>query len=168
MEPTTNNNSMKQGLLGGLAIVLVGTLAFFLTKNKDTASEQTLNPITPTNTGTQGTVAQTNNTGTPGTTKTLYRDGTYSAEGKYTSPGGADAINVTITLANDVITSSTFSGTPSNPISEKLQGAFKSGYQAQVVGKSIEGLNLTVVNGASLTTKSFTDTLEKIKAEAKI
>lgn len=164
MEPTSNNN-IKQGLLGGLAIVLVGTLAFFLSKNKDVAVQETPNPVTPTNT--------TNTTPQPATPantsekKTVYRDGTYTADGTYTSPGGSDKISITITLANDIITAASFSGSPSNPVSEKLQAAFNSGYTTQVVGKPIEGLSLAVVNGASLTTKSFSQTLDIVRAQAK-
>lgn len=165
MEPTTNNN-MKQGLLGGLAIVLIGTLAFFLAKNQDTSTQQAQTPINPNNTGGVST-NQNQGTMAAGQTKTLYKDGMYIAEGAYTSPGGAEKITISITLANDVVTSATFTGKGSNPVSEKLQSAFNSGYSAQVVGKSIDSLNLAVVNGASLTTRSFNQTIETIKNQAR-
>lgn len=171
MEPSTNNN-LKQGLLGGLAIVLVGTLAFFLSKNSGVTTEQIPEPTSPSNNNTQATnqpqvQVPTTTPSNAGTKTSVYKDGTYTANATYNSPGGSGKISITIALTNGVITSSSFSGTPSNPVSEKLQSGFNSAYKQQVIGKSIEGLNLSVVNGASLTTRSFTEALESVRSQAK-
>ena len=34
-----------------------------------------------------------------------YKDGTYTEKGRYVSPGGAESVDVTVTIANDIITS---------------------------------------------------------------
>lgn len=106
-------------------------------------------------------------TSTAPTTRNKYEDGTYDALGSYTSPAGAEQVAVSVTLKNDIITSASFDGNSANPISQKLQGQFEAGFQAEVVGKSIDSVALTVVNGSSLTPKGFMDALAKIKVEAK-
>lgn len=95
-----------------------------------------------------------------------YNDGTYSADGVYRSPAGAEEIHVTMTLKDDVITSAQVEGTATHPKSKAMQEAFIAGFGAQVVGKSIDELSLGVVNGSSLTPKGFMDAVAKIKVEA--
>lgn len=97
---------------------------------------------------------------------TMYNDGTYTAEGAYSSPAGNETVTVSVTLANDVITDATFTGNAKNPGSVANQKKFSDGFKAEVVGKSIDSINLTVVNGASLTPKGFMDALSKIKTQA--
>ena len=48
-----------------------------------------------------------------------------------------------------------------------MQGNFKAGFSELVVGKPVDQVSLSVVNGSSLTPKGFMDALAKIKAEAK-
>jgi hypothetical protein len=95
-----------------------------------------------------------------------YEDGTYSAGGVYRSPAGAEEIEVTLTLEDDVIVSAQVVSTATNPKSKVMQGQFIAGYSAVVVGKSIDELSLGVVNGSSLTPKGFMDAVTKIKVEA--
>ena len=95
-----------------------------------------------------------------------YKDGTYSATGNYTSPAGAEEVAITITLKDDVITAAEFDGKATHPTSRKMQDKFDAGFQEVVVGKAIDGLSLTVVNGSSLAPKGFMSALEKVKAEA--
>ncbi len=95
-----------------------------------------------------------------------YADGTYAAVGSYVSPAGQEAVDVSITLKNGVIASATFQGEATHPTSKRMQENFGKGYQELVVGKSIDDVSLTVVNGSSLTSKGFMDALAKIKVEA--
>lgn len=99
--------------------------------------------------------------------RATYKDGTYSAEGTYRSPAGAEAINITITLEDGVITATEFEGTATHQKSMAMQKAFSEGYEALVVGKPIDEVSLTVVNGSSLTGKGFMEAVAEIKAEAK-
>ncbi len=95
-----------------------------------------------------------------------YEDGTYAATGNYISPAGAESVDVTVTLDDGVITDATFHGNATHPTSMKKQADFATGFEAQVVGKSIDDVSLGVVNGSSLAPKGFMDALVKIKAEA--
>lgn len=97
----------------------------------------------------------------------LYKDGTYSASGAYTSPAGSENVEVTLTLKDGSVTNVVFKGDAENEKSKFMQEKFGEGISAQVVGKSIDSLDLAVVNGSSLTPKGFMDALEKIKQEAK-
>lgn len=99
---------------------------------------------------------------------TRYKDGTYTKKGFYTSPAGSEEVTISLTLKDDVIVAATFKGEATNPASINNQRKFASGFEAAVVGKSVDGVVVTVVNGASLTGKGFMDALAKIKSEARI
>ena len=96
-----------------------------------------------------------------------YNDGTFSADGVYRSPAGMEAVKVSLTLKDDVVTDAQFQSMATHPKSKMMQAAFGEGYKLMVVGKSIDELSLTVVNGSSLTPKGFMDAVAKIKVEAK-
>ena len=95
-----------------------------------------------------------------------YKDGIYSQEGNYTSPGGAEQIGVTLTLKNGLVTEAEVTPKAERPISVKMQGVFTENFKELVIGKRIKDLNLGKVSGSSLTPKGFNDAVEKIKAEA--
>lgn len=99
--------------------------------------------------------------------QSTYKDGTYSAQGHYVSPGGPETVDISLTLKDDSIVATTFKGEATLEKSKMMQEAFAAGYTQEVVGKPIDGLNLTVVNGSSLTSMGFMDAVAKIKAEAK-
>jgi len=96
----------------------------------------------------------------------LYQDGTYSADGTYVSPNGTETVGVELTLAAGTVTAVNITQHPSNPNTRKFQGEFAGGIAAQVVGKSIDELNVSKVAGSSLTSGGFNQALDKIKAEA--
>ncbi|MCR4326131.1 MAG: hypothetical protein NUV52_00555 [Candidatus Roizmanbacteria bacterium] len=98
--------------------------------------------------------------------KSKYSNGTYEAIGNYTSPAQVEEIDITLTLKNGVVTDSQFVGKATHEKSQAMQKLFSEGYKEQVVGKSIDEIALTVVNGSSLTPKGFMDALQKIKTEA--
>lgn len=95
-----------------------------------------------------------------------YRDGIYRAEGSYTSPAQPETISLEIVLHNDTVTAATFFENSTHPTSLLMQGKFKEGFAAEVVGRPLDEINLTVVNGSSLTPKGFMDALMKIKLAA--
>ncbi len=98
--------------------------------------------------------------------KSKYSDGTYKAIGNYTSPAQQEEIEITLTLEDDVVTNAVFTGKATHEKSKAMQALFSEGFNEQVVGKSIDSIALTVVNGSSLTPKGFMDALQKIKTEA--
>jgi len=96
-----------------------------------------------------------------------YKDGTYKASGGYRSPGGAETVDLTVTLAGGVVTSTDFSAHASTRDAEDYQSRFKGGYKALVVGKKIDDVSLSRVAGSSLTSGGFNQALEQIKQDAK-
>lgn len=97
----------------------------------------------------------------------VYENGEYEAEGEYTSPGGQETIDVTLTIANDVVTDAEVTANATRPISKQMQDAFIEGYKEMVVGKKLDEINLGKVSSSSLAPKGFNDAVTKIKAEAK-
>ncbi|NKX54545.1 FMN-binding protein [Arthrobacter mobilis] len=95
-----------------------------------------------------------------------YADGTYSADGHYQSPNGTETIGITLTLESGVVTAVEAQTHPSNPNTRRFQGEFASGIAAQVVGRSVDELQVSKVAGSSLTSGGFNDALAQIKAEA--
>lgn len=97
----------------------------------------------------------------------VYKNGTYSADGSYKSPAGFEKIHVTLIIKDDVIISSEVQGTATNLKSQKFQGIFIENYKQYVVGKSIDTVKLDKVSGSSLTGAGFNDAVTKIKVESK-
>lgn len=105
----------------------------------------------------------------PNPTTFVYKNGTYSADGNYFSPGGSETIVVQVTLKDDVIVEAVVqANNPSGGTAERYQKIFIDNFKQFVVGKKIETIGLSKVSGSSLTPKGFNDALSKIKAEAKV
>lgn len=95
-----------------------------------------------------------------------YKDGTYSATGSYVSPGGRETIDLTVTIENGVITSTSIAANEASGEARDYIQRFASGYQSEVVGKSVNEVELSRVAGSSLTSNGFNDALDQIKNEA--
>lgn len=96
-----------------------------------------------------------------------YADGTYEATGSYESPAGKETIDVSVTLDGGVVSAVDVTPEATNPTSKTWQTAFASGVSDEVVGKSIDDVELDAVSGASLTTGGFEDALDQIAADAR-
>lgn len=149
----TNNLAMI--LIPAAVLGIAAVAAILILTNKPTNQTQ----LAATN-----TVVESSN---PTTVTAEYQDGSFSADGNYVSPGGPRDIDISITLANGIITDATFEGKATDPASKRFQGEFAEGFKAMVVGKNIDEVNLTKVAGSSLTPKGFNDALSKIKTQAK-
>lgn len=110
--------------------------------------------------GTQSAIAASQQKGS-------YKDGTYSDMGRYASPGGGESIDVTVTIANNIIASASVTGNATSRDAKEYQAAFISGYKSSVVGKNIDEVSLSRVAGSSLTSTGFNTALELIKADAR-
>ncbi len=97
----------------------------------------------------------------------VYKDGTYTADGSYSTPESVETISVTVTLADDVITSVEVSGNPTKRESEQYQSQFIGGISSEVVGKNIDEISVSRVAGSSLTSGGFNTAIAEIKSEAK-
>lgn len=96
-----------------------------------------------------------------------YKDGVYTATGDYISPGGAETIDVEITLKDDVIVDAKMEPNATRPNSVKMQGIFQANFAPLVIGRRIDDLVLDKVSGSSLTPKGFMEAVEEIKVAAK-
>ncbi len=121
---------------------------------------------TPSITPTTQTTNTTQITNTSATTS-LYTDGTYTRTVSYAVPeGGMESITVTLTLVNGEVTALTIVNDADSRESERYQSRFESAIDAKVIGQSIEGLSVSRVGGASLTTRAFTNAVTNIIADA--
>lgn len=157
---TSTRQKTTFAILTGLA--LAGTLAGCAAEQTaaaktDAVEEET---ATPTPTGEATTEAPTE---APAST---YTDGTYTASGSYQAPSGSESIDVTVTVADDIVTDVTVGGSSSNPEASGYQSRFSSGIAAVIVGQDLETISVDRVAGSSLTSAGFTEALEAIRAEA--
>jgi uncharacterized protein with FMN-binding domain len=151
----SNESSKKTWIVGSvIGIAVIGSLVAWAFGMKDEGIKQPQRPVGEGVTPEEG--AQTS----------AYADGEYTATGVYSSPAGPEELEVKVVLAGGTITSTTVVGKATNPASQRLQNAFIESVNAEVVGKSIDEVNLGVVSGASLTPKGFNDAIAKIKVQA--
>ncbi|MFC5677192.1 FMN-binding protein [Aeromicrobium endophyticum] len=95
-----------------------------------------------------------------------YADGDYSAEGSYSNPGGESTVKVALTISDGTISKVDVTPEATNGTSKQYQTQFAGGIADQVVGKSLDDLDVSKVAGSSLTSKGFNDAIDQIKAEA--
>ncbi|WP_422933598.1 hypothetical protein [Sinomonas sp. P47F7] len=112
------------------------------------------------------TTAAPTSAGSAGSSAHAYRDGTYSADGHYTSPNGPETVGVTLTLASGVVKDVQITQHPTSANTAIYQKHFASGIKDVVVGKKLDDLNVGVVSGSSLTGQGFNDAVAIIKGEA--
>ena len=102
-----------------------------------------------------------------GTATTSYKDGVYTEEGSYQSPGGNETISVSLTLAKNLVTAVTVKTIKADSEAREYEEKFESGISRDIVGKSLDSLNVSRVAGSSLTSQGFNAAVTKIKADAK-
>ncbi len=183
----------KIGILIGIVAVLAVVMVTFANETKPDVVSTTNSSQTSSQTQTQNSdVGNTNpqqsddsssNTQTVQTTQTpvvvpkqtqpsstkkssVYKNGTYSADGSYMTPEGQVSINVTVTLANDIITDANVVSLSGGRTSVRYQDKFISGYKQYVIGKNIADVQLSRVSGSSLTPEGFNNALATIKSQA--
>ncbi|WP_311245878.1 hypothetical protein [Microbacterium sp. WCS2018Hpa-23] len=150
---TTVPTSVRKGAaLAGVAGLLV------LAGCSGTADAEDQSTDTGTDTSTESTDS--------GASTGDYSDGTYTADGSYQTPETVESISVTLTLADGVVTEVEVTGDPQARESEQYQGQFIEGISDEVVGKSLDELNVSRVAGSSLTSGGFNEAVESIKEQA--
>lgn len=95
-----------------------------------------------------------------------YAAGTYSAEGSYTNPGGQSSVEVEMTLGDGGVVEDVTVTPQATGTSRQYQDKFVSGIADEVVGKSIDELDVSKVSGSSLTSGGFNEALAQIKSDA--
>ena len=96
-----------------------------------------------------------------------YKDGTYSADGTYVSPGGQEEIAVTVTVKSNLITAVTVKSVMADTEAAEYQSRFASGISALAIGKSLATLSVSNVAGSSLTSQGFDAALATIRSNAR-
>ena len=96
-----------------------------------------------------------------------YADGTYTATGSYTSPGGTDTITITLTLDGDVISEASAVGGDTSGPSSKYETEFAANFAGLIVGKDVDSVSLDKVAGSSLTSAGFNAAVQTIKTDAR-
>jgi hypothetical protein len=121
-----------------------------------------------TSTGTDAVDSGSSSTSANGASdvSAAYKDGTYSADGSYSSPDGQEEIAVTLTVKSNVVTSVNVTSVSANGEGERYQQLFFSGISSAVVGKQLGTLSVSAVAGSSLTSNGFNSALETIRSEA--
>jgi uncharacterized protein with FMN-binding domain len=99
------------------------------------------------------------------TTRSAYRDGVYSATGRYGSL--PSSITVRVTLRNGVIRAVTVTPRATDPTSLALQRRFAAAVPAVVVGKPIAKVQVGRLAGSSGTPDGFNRAIEQIKKQAR-
>jgi uncharacterized protein with FMN-binding domain len=143
-----DKNKTAVALLGGLA--LVGALAGCSAPAADTG--------TPSDSG--------SDTSDGATASGTYTDGTYTESADYQAPSGTETVDVTLTLADNVITDVQVTGHATDPEAKLHQGQFAGGIADVVVGKNIDEIQVDKVGGSSLTSGGFNAAVDLIKADA--
>jgi uncharacterized protein with FMN-binding domain len=95
-----------------------------------------------------------------------YKDGTFTEQGTYSSPGGQEVISVRLEIASDTVKDVEVKTVKADPTATQYEAMFIKGIQGEVVGKKVDDLKVTHVSGSSLTSKGFDDALAKIKSDA--
>ncbi len=161
MEPTATTESKKSSkkiVLVLVAILLVlaiaGGIAYQTMSNSTTPSTKVINTKNQNPTPEEKSMSP-------------YKNGEFQTIGNYTSPGGPEEIDVTITLTDGVISDAEVISKATRDMSKKMQADFIANYKPLVIGRKIDEVSLTKVSGSSLTPKGFNEALEEIKIQAK-
>ncbi|MCW1930366.1 MAG: hypothetical protein KIH62_003550 [Candidatus Kerfeldbacteria bacterium] len=159
----------------GVIVVGSGVIAYQVSKPTETETPTNTNVVsTNTNTRTNANTVRTNiNTSTTNANTSVAKNtntnvssganGTFSATVSYQAPNESNTITVSVTIANDIVQSTTLSSQPGGAQSAQYQAAFKAAYTSKVVGQNINTLNLSRVGGATLTTQAFNNAIAQIK-----
>ncbi len=161
--------------LGTAAVLAVsGFVGFSLFATPDSqASTPSSSQVAFSNQTTSApTTSSTNNTSssTTGTsTRSSYKDGTYTATSSYMVPHGAqNSITSTIVVSSGKITSVTTSNNYSDHESANYIDWFNQEISSAVAGQGLGDISVSRVGGASLTTSAFNDTLDTIRTQATV
>jgi uncharacterized protein with FMN-binding domain len=140
-------------------LVSISTAAVALLNSNDANHPQEL-----ASTPTLNSSSSSNNT-TTSPTNTL-KDGEYTADATYATPGGNESVGVTLTLKDGIIADINLMQHATGGETAEYQSRFASGYKQLVVGKKINTVTLSRVAGSSLTSNGFNDALEQIQKDA--
>lgn len=89
-------------------------------------------------------------------------NGTFHLVKGYPSPGGPETMDATVVIKDDIITAVSAKNVAIAAKSKFMQDKFIEGIAGQIVGKNIKDVQVSHVNGSSLTAKAFNDALHAL------
>ncbi len=160
MESSNSPNKAIIGIIVVALIAIAATAVIVVSANssKQEPSEEaaaSVSPSTSPSTSTEATASASE-----------FKDGTYSADGSYQTPGGRESIGVTVTLKSGVITYATVEQHATAGEAEEYQSKFAGAFRSQVVGKKIDEVSLSRIAGSSLTPNGFNNAITEIESKA--
>ncbi|MCC2313325.1 hypothetical protein [Cellulomonas xiejunii] len=93
-------------------------------------------------------------------------DGTYSGTGSYETPGGRQEIDVTVVLADGVVTGVRVDPAATNTTSRRFQERFASAVVESVVGRPLDEVAVDRLAGSSSTGAGFMAALDQVVRDA--
>jgi uncharacterized protein with FMN-binding domain len=173
-EPAGKNRQLVVTL--AVLIVIVVIVGGVVIANKGKASDaadtttasssNTANDTPATTTGNESTTSDQTSSSGDSTSSSEYKDGSYTAVGSYSSPGGQESITISVTLKDGVITDTSAVSGATDSEGKEYQNQFIQAYKDMVVGKNISSVSLSRVSGSSLTSQGFNSAIQKIKTQA--
>lgn len=114
-------------------------------------------------------VVQAPTTETPvvNTVVTDYKDGTYTSHISYRTPDGTYAMDVTMTIDNDIVTNTTVAF-DDKASKDGYTKKFNTSYQSYVNSQDLDTISPSRIAGASLTTDAFKKAIAEIKTKASV
>jgi hypothetical protein len=156
-------NTKKSEALKGQVQVSVQNSDYIPTSNTGTITTGTGQTQTTTGTANSGSNTSTTNTGSQTTDTTTNT--TKQATVSYNVPDGdTENLSITVLLANGKITDISFAMNPTNGESAQYYNKFKNSFpKSQIIGKTLDGVSLSRVGGASLTTNAFNRAISQLR-----
>jgi hypothetical protein len=155
MEPMKKLNPAVTAIIVIVLIALAAAAVVALNNSQKAAA-----PVTSDSTNPSSSQPQ------PPSSSSQYKDGTYSATGSYSTPGGRESIDLEVTLTGGTVQDTKLTQKGMTGEAKEYQARFASGYKTEVIGKSIDEISLSRVAGSSLTSIGFNDALDQIKRDA--
>lgn len=165
MNDTTGPNKALVGIIVVALIAIIAGGGYIVSQSSDDQANSTKTEQSA-NDSTDEVATESNNESNQAATTGSYKNGTYEATGSYNSPGGRESIKVSLTITDGKVSDSTVTSEAKNPTAKGYQADFISGYKTQVIGKSVDEVQLDSVAGSSLTPDGFEDAFEQIKQDA--
>lgn len=102
----------------------------------------------------------------PADSNSAYADGTYNTQVTYLTPIRKEyKLDIEMTVKDGIVTSADVDYSQGAEVDPNAQN-FEAAYKTEVIGQSLDSINLSRVGGASLTTGAFNKALAEIKTDA--
>lgn len=161
-----------------IASILVLVAIFFLAAGSTALSRKKITPllasaaadnaqaITKASNDKTDAQAAAADTAAPTSATGNYKNGSYTAVGSYSSPGGTDSITIQVAVKDGIITDTSAQSGSTTRESSEYQTDFIAAYKSRVVGKKLSDIKLSRLSGSSLTPIGFNLAIDKIRLQA--